>query len=153
VKRSTEVPNADNDLLGVTHAGQIGIGYVDEVNGLGATEAPDFVPTRHELLELVKYWYSVILHNNWFFFCYQQTGSREIRENWFAGRRISRVERILGEKPVERAIEEVARKFRESVNDPEAWRIFTEGTEWEREAFSENIYREMKEKLLTESPE
>jgi hypothetical protein len=36
--------------------GTFSIGYVEEVNGTGAQEVQEFLPTRHELLQLVKYW-------------------------------------------------------------------------------------------------
>lgn len=45
--------NIDNQWLWPT-AGFIGC--VDEVNGVGAQEIPEFVPTRAELIQLLKYW-------------------------------------------------------------------------------------------------
>ena len=48
--------NADNESLGAMRCGTFSIGYVEEVNGTGAQEVQEFLPTRHELLQLVKYW-------------------------------------------------------------------------------------------------
>jgi len=48
------VKNSDNDHL-FSHPCFEGF-YVDEVNGVGAEEIAGYVPTRHELVQIVKYW-------------------------------------------------------------------------------------------------
>ncbi len=53
---------------------------LDEVNGPGATEVPDFVATKHELITLVKHWGRVALHNEFFWSIYQVVGSSDTRE-------------------------------------------------------------------------
>ena len=79
--------NADNYCLGCDC-------WVDEVNGPGAAEVPEFVPTRHELFQLLKYWHEVSEGNNYVFF---RTGmmraDSETRLDFFAESRMSRIGR------------------------------------------------------------
>ena len=49
------VKNKDNDSLLPWGNDRFVVGYVDEVNGPGAAEIPDFIPTRHELLSRMTY--------------------------------------------------------------------------------------------------
>jgi hypothetical protein len=132
------VVNADNDCLG-EFAGFIG--HVDEVNGSGALEIPAFVPTRGELLQLVRYWYERILDIQWFWYMYGQTGSMEIRLEPFAHRRISRIADLIGQKAVDEVVEKTTEEFRKGI-DAETWRIFTDGTREEREEYADQIDRE-----------
>lgn len=60
------VRNADNDLLGAIRGRGVCTGFVDEVNGPGAEEFPAFVPTRNELLQLVKYWAKIAVDIDYF---------------------------------------------------------------------------------------
>jgi hypothetical protein len=59
------VGNVDNKYLEPLHAGPALIGRVYEVNGDGAKELAEFVPTRHELAELVKFWEKTKLPIEW----------------------------------------------------------------------------------------
>jgi hypothetical protein len=72
------------------------VGWVDEVHGKGAIEEAGFVPTRHELLQLLQYWYERISETSFFQFYYSQVGSAENNVVDFAKRRISRIEQVLG---------------------------------------------------------
>ena len=54
--------NPDSVGLGWYGDDRILIGYVDEVNGPGSEEVSGFVPTRHELIQLVKYWATEEIH-------------------------------------------------------------------------------------------
>ena len=72
------------------------MGWVDEVHGKGAIEEAGFVPTRHELLQLLQYWYERISETSFFQFYYSQVGSAENNVVDFAKRRISRIEQVLG---------------------------------------------------------
>ena len=67
------IANSDNDLLGAVDGL---IGRVSEVNGKGAEEVSGFVPTRHELCVLVKFWMTEVLDYDFWLFCYQQTCSQ-----------------------------------------------------------------------------
>src|SRR5215472_10713447 len=93
------VKNADNDWLGAVRAGLFTIGHVDEVNGRGAEEVP-FVPTRHELIQLVKYWARTAFDIEYEWFLYQQSGSSDRRRQPFALNRISRIQLVIGEPDV-----------------------------------------------------
>jgi hypothetical protein len=97
------VRNADNDLLGAIRGRGVCTGFVDEVNGPGAEECSAFVPTRNELLQLVKYWAKIAIDIDYFWFCYEQSGSREIRLEPFAWRRINRIAALLGNEVVAKA--------------------------------------------------
>jgi len=131
------VRNSDNDLLlpmGV-------FGSVDEVNGPGAAEIPDFVPTRHELLQLLNFWVKKALDYEYFAFLYAQTGSTEIRLIPYAWRRINRIGDLLGEESAKKAVEEAYVEFGKDKN-PRDWEIFMHGDDADRKALQDEIQRE-----------
>jgi len=105
-------------------------------------ETPDFVPTRGELLQLVKYWSEVKLNDDWSYFCYPQTGS----DSWgpFAACRIGKIARLLGDAEVVKVIDEVYAEFGKQ-QDQRYWNIFLNGDEKQWEAASDEIWREAEE--------
>jgi len=113
------VKNSDNDYLGLIGC----VGYVDEVNGAGAQEIPEFVPTRHELLELAKYWQKVCLENRYFWYLEWQVGSTDLRQEAFAQRRLNRIAEALGDDVVKSATDEVWEEFGKTC-DPRVWNHF-----------------------------
>jgi len=129
------VTNSDNELL---EPGQYG--FVDEVNGPGAEEIQGFVPTRHELIQIVKYWAYVELDLTHLMHVYQQTGSDWLRKTSFAGRRVGRISRILGDDEVKKAVDEVYAEFIKKM-DKRLWNVFVNGTAEEQAAVEEEIWR------------
>jgi hypothetical protein len=129
----------DSEGLGSSGHGNITIGYVSELNGPDSAEMPGFVPTRHELIQLVKYWATLELDKQFYFFLYTQTGSDDRRRGAFARRRICRIAAILGEE-VRKAIEEAEQEYSKKTA-PRAWSIFKDGTPEERGAFQEEVQR------------
>jgi hypothetical protein len=138
------VRNADNDLLGAMHGRGFTVGGVDEVNGHGAEEIHGFSPTRHELIQLVKHWATVVVEIEYFWFCFQQTGSSEIRLRPFAWRRISRIAEALGQEVVDKAVAEAIEEYGKG-QDARAWQVFRRGTPEEQHELQEEIGREMGE--------
>jgi hypothetical protein len=136
----TDVVNADNE--GLEPLGPIG--QVDEVNGAGAVEVPEFVPTRHELIQLVKYWTTTLLDMEFFSFVYETSGSREIRLGPFADRRISRIAECLGDALVEQACQEAEDEFAMTV-DARAWQVFRHATPEEVTAFHDEVRQKLDE--------
>ncbi len=127
--------NADNEYVMPWVGHGMIMGYVDEVNGAGAKEVSGFLPTRHELIVLVKYWAERMLDDKYLSFVMGGTGSTEIRRRPFARRRIQRIQELLGAGDVSKAIEEVHEEYKEKYSiDSEEWSIFTSGdkAEWER---------------------
>ena len=59
----------DNDGLEPIVAGNCIIGGCSEINGSDAVACTEYIPTRHELLQLARYWYDTLLgiHLDWFF--------------------------------------------------------------------------------------
>jgi hypothetical protein len=92
----SDTVNADNLDLQPLCAGGFTIGFVNEVNGPGAREVPQYTPTRAELLELIKYWESKFLVTAYFMFAHSQAGSVEIRLGPYAERRVARIVELLG---------------------------------------------------------
>ncbi len=134
------VRNKDNDLLlpmGV-------FGSVDEVNGPGAAEIPDFVPTRHELLQLLNFWVKEALDYEYFEFLYAQTGSTELRLIPYAWRRVNRIGELLGEERAKKAVEEAYAEFGKD-QDQRSWEIFMHGSSEDREALQDAMQREMQD--------
>jgi hypothetical protein len=99
------------------------VGFVEEVNGPGAEECREFVPTKHELLALAKYWLKEILDANFFFFRCNQSSSRMGRIRYFAHLRLGHIERILGSEALEAADDEVKAEFASGL-DPRLWNMF-----------------------------
>jgi hypothetical protein len=123
------------------------VGYISEVNGPDSAEVPDFVPTRHELIQLVKYWATLDLEDRFYFFLYDQASSSECRRMAFARRRISRIATVLGEGEVQKAVEEAEQEFGKKA-DPRAWAIFKDGTPEEQDAFQDEVLRSLSEHSL-----
>ena len=119
-------------------------GYVDEVSGRGAEEIHGFVPTRHELLQLVKYWEDVYLDYAMMWFFYATAGSDWLRKQSFARHRIGRIADILGDDEVNKAIDEVCSKMREQIGD-RYWEIFISGDKAQREAVWEEEQKRVDE--------
>jgi hypothetical protein len=132
------VRNVDNELLGAIRLRGLTIGCVEEVNGRGAEEVRNFVPTRHELIQLVKYWAKIGIDIDYFWFCYQQTGSTEMRRGPYAWRRVKRIADILGVEVVKEAIDEACEEYGKD-QDPRAWNIFLNGTSEERRVLQDEI--------------
>ena len=124
------VVNRDNEWLEPCGP----IGRVQEVNGETAKEVPDFVPTSHELTVLVEYWAAQIIDYNFFLFCYEQTCSQKCRRSDFGQRRVNRIESLIGEAAVQRAIDKALDEYGRG-DDSEAWRVFRHGTDEERRLF------------------
>lgn len=136
------VRNADNDSLGPSGGYGFIIGYVDEVNGRGAEEIQGFLATRHELIQLAKYWTTKAIDIEYWWFLYEQVGTSETRSRAFAWRRVSRIEEIVGKEEVDGAVKEAYDEYGKRL-DAKAWNIFLNGTPEEREAFRKEIYAEM----------
>jgi len=137
------VENEDNELLlAFSTNGRFVIGSVDEVNGPGAQEIPDFIPTRHELIQLAKHWAREVVGIRWFEFVTGSTGSTEIRLRPYARRRIARIACLLGEDQIEAAVDEVYDQFRKEC-DEKSWDIFMNGDEAQWEAVQEEFHEKL----------
>jgi hypothetical protein len=101
----TIAQNGDKDDLQPGGEGMFAISYVDAVNGGAAQETPEFVPTRHELIQLARYWHRRCLDNKWSFIA-GPSASAEIRVGPYAERRIARIKELVGKEEVDDAIEE-----------------------------------------------
>ena len=146
------VLNADNDRLLPWGNQTFRVGFVDEVNGPGAAEAAAYVPTRHEVVELVKYWYRRVLDNSCFFFIFGGTGSSEWRVSAFADRRFNRAEAAIGRESVDAAIEEAIEAFRTKVvKDDRLWHIFENGPQEQWDAVLAETHRKMREEDAAEA--
>jgi hypothetical protein len=120
--REPRIRNADNKWLGSPRP----ICGVDEVNGPGAAEVTGFIPTRHELLELARYWANVAVDIEYCWFCYETVGSTDMRLNSFAWRRVSRIHEVLGDA-VSKVVDEVYQEYGKKQN-PQFWNAFLNGT-------------------------
>jgi hypothetical protein len=142
-RMEVNVANADNKFLEPLAAGPFTIGCVDEVNGSGAAEIPEFNATRHELLQLVKYWAQAALDSEYWVFVTSQIGSTDLRVQPFAYNRISRIASLLGEAEVQKVVAQVEKEFGEA-QDPKVWEIFLHGTADERRQLQEVLEAEFK---------
>jgi hypothetical protein len=106
------------------------IGGVYEVNGEGALEAPEFVPTCHELEVIARHWLRRAIDIEFFFYCTEQNGSTDDRVKSFARRRLGRIRQILGD-----AYRKLDLEVKAEVGadvDPRLWKMFLNGVQPER---------------------
>ena len=144
--RESKGSNRDTEGLGTVRVagGAFIIGSVDEINGAGGEELPNFVPTRHELVQLAKFWAMERLDHDFIWFLYQQTGSSEWRRSVYIDRRLGRLGEILGSEAMDAAWADVVALFRKrspKITD-EDWRVFMDGTNEEQEAWRDKVFRE-----------
>ena len=112
------VANQDNESLHAWGTHRFIVGYVEKVNGSGAEEIPDFVPTRHELLVLAKYWTQERLEQEFWCFCTQSSGSTEWRLLTYARLRIERIADLIAEEEVDCAINDAIAELVAAVGFP-----------------------------------
>lgn len=56
------------------------------------------MPTKNEMLQLVRYWATEIIHLDFSFFLYGITGSSEWRTREFANRRLNTIRKLIGQQ-------------------------------------------------------
>jgi hypothetical protein len=136
--------NRDADGLGTMVVGPFLVGGVDAINGEGGKEVPDFVATKHELMKLAEDWLLERIEHDFEWFVGQTSGSSEWRWSQYISRRLDRLHLVLGSESMIRARENAVRSFRKQypkVTDSD-WRVFTEGTDEEQEAWRERLWGE-----------
>ena len=126
-KAKINVVNQDNEYLHANGNHDLIIGYVEKINGSGAEEIPDFVPTRHELLVLAKYWTQERLDQEFWCFCTQSSGSTEWRLWKYARLRIDRIADLIAEEEVDCAINDAIAELGGKYGDDIFWSTFIDG--------------------------
>jgi hypothetical protein len=137
--------NRDTEGLGAMAiaGGGLIIGSVDAINGQDGEEM-EFPVTKHELRALAAHWWTERLDHDFDWFVYQQTGSSEWRWSVYITRRLNRLGQILGEEAMDKAFDDAAARWRKLYKiDDEDWRVFTEGTEEQQEAWREKKLAEV----------
>jgi hypothetical protein len=138
----TQQFSMDAQGLGPRQAGPFTVGFVDMIVGKGGLEVPEFVATKHEIIQLVRYWATEIIDLDFEFFLYGCTGSSEWRTHVFANRRLTTISKVLGEEEVTKAVMQAKEDFAKTV-DQRAWKIFTTGTKEERELFQNEVQEKL----------
>jgi hypothetical protein len=88
---------------------------------------PDFIPRRHELLVLAKYWEKVRLDNLFFQHCVEMSMSVGMRWRYFADTRINLIiDALKDDEAVKKALREAEDEFAKEHGGPDslAWRTF-----------------------------
>lgn len=115
------------DYLAPLNNGNVVIGYVPEIHGEDAAGCPGYVPTRHELRQLARYWAGVGLDFR-LDCCFLQmvcgTGSRRAA---YAGTRLSRMAEVIGEDAVRQEEDAAAEEVRRRLG-PDLLHVFTRGS-------------------------
>ena len=101
------VSNADNAALMPKSIGGAVLGHVEEVNGEEGREVTGFIPTRHELKQIVKFWYDELSYLHQKRVDFGVLGGYEHRTMAFGLKRIERARTVLGEEGVDKAMQEV----------------------------------------------
>lgn len=93
------------------------------MNGPNAAACSGFVPTKHELQQLAKFWIERIFDLDFYWFQTQSTVSSEWRERQFAERRLSRIAEVLGDDLIEALEAEVSNELCDRLGH-EQWHLF-----------------------------
>lgn len=137
--------NRDTKGLGIIGtAGRCTMGSVDAINGEDGKEVTEFVVTRHELKQLARYWAEVRIEHDYFYFVSTCSGSSQWRWNVYIDRRLDRLTKVLGHEEMQRVWDDAVESYRQchpEITD-ENWRVFTSGTEEEREAWRKAVWEE-----------
>lgn len=131
------VANQDNEGLFPIVGDRVVIGWVDEVNGEGAEELAAFVPTRHELRQLYKFWARQATEIDVDCFLYKQTGSTELRLRPYADRRVGRITDLLGPEECNLLWQDVESDLARQYGD--LWTAFKEGDSTTIERYSQIV--------------
>ena len=102
------------------------------------TECLDYVPSRHELLQLARYWVRETLSFPVNFHLFGFTGSYESKLVALGGERLRQLETVLGAEAVQSVVKQVEDEYRWGLGD-RLWEIFTKGTQEELEAARDEI--------------
>jgi len=135
----------DSRGLGPRYWGPVAFGVVDMIVGEGGTEVPGFVATKNEILQLVRYWATEIVHLDFSFFVLGYTGSSEWRTREFANRRLDTIGKFIRKEELTEGFRHAEQVFAKGV-DQRAWKIFTEGTKEEQERFQQEVQDNLTQK-------
>ena len=120
---------------------RVTFGFVDAVHGPGSEVLPTYGPTRHELLELTRYWMAQVLEIEMFWFLTATSGSHDCTMLPYAKKRLDRIAKVLGEKAVKEVVTQVQNEYRREMGDKN-WEILLHGTEEERDKILQQAYAE-----------
>jgi hypothetical protein len=136
--------NRDTGGLGTMAAGPFVVGSVDAINGEDGKEAPEFVATRHELKQLAEYRALERIEHDFDWFLLQTSGSSEWRWSTYVNRRLNRLAQVLGSEAMSKVHQQAVQAFRKrysKISDAD-WRVFTEGTQEEQDAWRAKVFGE-----------
>jgi hypothetical protein len=111
-------------------------GMHDSTN-VDGTGLVDFVLTRAELIQLMKYWVRKAIDDDDFIFWAQCFGSSDLRRIDFDWKRVNEIAQKLGKTETDRA---VTQAYEDTAQDYERsnWVVFRYGTEEEQTAYQHN---------------
>jgi hypothetical protein len=96
-----------------------------------------FVPTRAELIQLVKYWVSKAIGDKYFIFWGQCFGSSDIRRVDFDWNRVNEIAQVLGEAETDKAVKEAYEEAAQGGCEKSDWIVFRYGTWDERTTYQD----------------
>jgi len=99
-------------------------------------QSPDFVPTQGELIQLVKYWVSKAIGDEYFIFSGQCFGSSDLRRIDFDWNRVNEIAQILGQAESDKAVKEAYEEAAQSCEKSD-WIVFRYGTWDERTTYQD----------------
>ena len=139
-------PSEDSEGLHAWGSDRYVIGSVDEVNGPEASPCPEYVPTRHEVLQLARYWSARWMDIEMSYFFTSAVGSSDWRVHAYAGRRLDRMAEAIGLEAVDKVFGEIREKCREDM-DVRHWQIYQSGTDEERTKLVEEMCADTDEEM------
>jgi hypothetical protein len=96
----TEFLNGPTDPHGFRQYVPPVTGHVDEIHGETERPVPEYIPTKHELMQLAKYWGEVCADSQFRAIMYDSNGSREWCLSIYARDRLSRIAELIGDDVV-----------------------------------------------------
>jgi hypothetical protein len=127
-------------------ADRTGIGQISGSEGIGSPDQPTYVPTRHELLELARYWLTERYFVETLAF-WGEPVDRQDGGKWnLAIGRLDRIAAVLDEDGIREVRCGVEEDFRRRMGE-KAWNIFMNGSKAEQHEFVANVLAGAEDKV------
>jgi len=132
--------NLDNQLWNAQLNELVDFVFTDQIKAL---EIPNYIPTREEIIQIVKYWIKEVLEVQYYQFVTGAHSGSDWRLISFARNQGDHITEVLGIEAMDQAINEVYAKFGEK-QEKRIWNIFLNGTKEQRDAVVDEFQGEWK---------
>jgi len=101
-------------------------------------ERLDYAPSRHELVQLARYWIREDLTFSVDYYLFGFTSCSQSKLVAHGGDRLRQLDKVLGDEAIEKAVKQVEDEYRYSLGD-RIWEFFTKGSRSELRAVQDEL--------------